>query len=53
MRPKDKGDKHMFKNICFRIVIPLILFGLLLSPGDAPVLAADVELSKDSTLKVI
>ena len=43
----------MFKNICFRIVIPLILFGLLLSPGDAPVLAADVELSKDSTLEGI
>ena len=43
----------MLNNICFRIVIPLILFGLLLSPGNAPVLAADVELSKDSTLEGI
>jgi polar amino acid transport system substrate-binding protein len=34
-------------------MIPLILFGLLLGPGDAPVLAADVELSEDSTLKGI
>ncbi len=53
MRPKDKGDTAMFKTICFRIMIPLILFGLLLAPGDAPVLAADVELSKDSTLEGI
>ena len=43
----------MFKTICFRIMIPLILFGLLLGPGDAPVLAADVKLSKDSTLEGI
>ena len=43
----------MFKTICFRIMIPLILFGLLLRPGDAPVLAADIELSKDSTLEGI
>ena len=43
----------MFKTICFRIMIPLILFGLLLAPGDAPVLAADVELSEDSTLEGI
>ena len=53
MRTKDKGDTAMFKTICFRIIIPLILFGLLLRPGDAPVLAADVELSKDSTLEGI
>ncbi len=51
--PKDKGDMAMLKTICFRIMIPLILFGLLLMPGDAPVLAADVELSKDSTLEGI
>ena len=43
----------MFKTICFRIVIPLILFGLLLWPGVPPVLAADVELSEDSTLEGI
>ena len=43
----------MLKTICFRIMIPLILLGLVLSPGDAPVLAADVELSKDSTLEGI
>ena len=43
----------MFKTSCFKIMIPLILFGLLLRPGDLPVLAADVELSKDSTLEGI
>ena len=43
----------MLKMICFRIMIPLILLGLLLVPGDAPVLAADVELSEDSTLEGI
>ena len=53
MKPKDKGDKAMFKTSCFKIMIPLILFGLLLRPGDSPVLAADVELSKDSTLEGI
>jgi polar amino acid transport system substrate-binding protein len=54
MKPKDKGDTAMLKMICFRIMIPLILFGLLLlRPGDSPVLAADVELAKDSTLEGI
>ncbi|MBT8370961.1 MAG: transporter substrate-binding domain-containing protein [Desulfobacterales bacterium] len=43
----------MLKTICFKIMIPLILFGLLLAPGDPLVLAADVELSKDSTLEGI
>ena len=43
----------MLNTICFRIIIPLILFGLLLWPGDAPVLAVDIELAKDSTLEGI
>ena len=43
----------MLKTICFRIMIPFILFGLLLWPGDSPVMAADVELSRDSTLEGI
>jgi polar amino acid transport system substrate-binding protein len=34
-------------------MMPLILFGLLLGPCDAAVWAADVELSKDSTLEGI
>ena len=43
----------MFKTSCFKIMIPLILFELLLWPGDSPVLAADVEFSKGSTLEGI
>jgi polar amino acid transport system substrate-binding protein len=43
----------MLKTICFRDIIPFILFGLLIWPGNALVLAADVELSKDSTLEGI
>ena len=43
----------MLKTICCRTMIPLILFGLLLIPGNTPVWAVDVELSEDSTLEGI
>ena len=51
--PEDKGDTTMLKTICFRIIIPLILAGLVFVPGGAPVMAADIVLSKDSTLEGI
>ena len=43
----------MFKTICFKMIIVFILSGLWLGHGGAPALAADVELSKDSTLEGI
>ena len=43
----------MHKHICFKMMIVLILSGLLMGLGDAPALALDVELSKDSTLEGI
>jgi polar amino acid transport system substrate-binding protein len=43
----------MLKIICFKIVIVFILSALWLVHGDAPALAVDVELSKDSTLEGI
>ena len=43
----------MFKTICFKMIIVFILSGLWLGSGGAPALAADVELSKDSTLEGI
>ncbi|MDC3237240.1 transporter substrate-binding domain-containing protein [bacterium] len=53
MRPKDEGDTHMFKNICFKIMIAFLLSGLWLGQGDAPALAAEVEFSKGSALEGI
>jgi polar amino acid transport system substrate-binding protein len=43
----------MFKTICFKMITVFILSVLWLVQGDAPALAADVELSKDSTLEGI
>jgi len=43
----------MLRTICFKIVIPLMLFGFLLGQGSTSIFAADVELSKDSTLEGI
>jgi len=43
----------MFKPICFKIIFALVLAGLWLGQWHAPALAADVELSKDSTLEGI
>ena len=43
----------MFKNICFKIIILFILFGLCPGLKSAPAMAVDVELSKDSTLEGI
>jgi polar amino acid transport system substrate-binding protein len=43
----------MFKTICFKMIIVLILSMLWLVQGAAPVPAKDVELSKDSTLEGI
>jgi polar amino acid transport system substrate-binding protein len=43
----------MFKTICFKIILVFILSGLWLGQGAEPALAADVELSKDSTLEGI
>lgn len=43
----------MFKTICFKMIIVFILSGLWLVQADAPALAKDVELSKDSTLEGI
>ena len=41
----------MFKTICFKIIFALVLSGLWLGQWNAPALAADEELSKDSTLE--
>ncbi|MGD9064618.1 MAG: transporter substrate-binding domain-containing protein [Desulfobacterales bacterium] len=43
----------MVKTVCFKIIIVFILSVLWLVQGDAPALAIDVELSKDSTLEGI
>ena len=43
----------MFKTVCFKIIFALVLSGLWLGQWNAPALAADVELSKDSTLEGI
>ena len=43
----------MFKTICLKIITIFILSVLGLVQGDAPALAVDVELSKDSTLEGI
>ena len=43
----------MHKHICLRSMIALILASLIVGFGDAPALAKDVELSKDSTLEGI
>jgi polar amino acid transport system substrate-binding protein len=41
----------MFKTICYKAIIVLMLAGLWLVSGSGPARAADVELSKDSTLE--
>jgi len=43
----------MFKTICLKVIIVFILSVLGLVLGDAPALAKDVELSRDSTLEGI
>ncbi len=43
----------MFKTICLKIIMVFMLSVLGLVQGDAPALAVDVELSKDSTLEGI
>ncbi len=43
----------MFKTICFKIIFAILLSWLCLGQWNAPALAADVELSKDSTLEGI
>jgi len=43
----------MLKTICVNIISAVLLSLLWLGPGSAPVLAVDVELSKDSTLEGI
>ena len=43
----------MFKTICLKVIIAFILSVLWLAQWDAPALAADVELSQDSTLEGI
>ena len=43
----------MHKHICLKSMIALILASLIVGFGDAPALARDVELSKDSTLEGI
>jgi polar amino acid transport system substrate-binding protein len=43
----------MLKTICFRIIFAILLSWLWLVPCNAPALAQDVELSKDSTLEGI
>jgi polar amino acid transport system substrate-binding protein len=43
----------MLKTICFKMMIVFILSALWLVHADAPALAVDVELSKDSTLEGI
>jgi len=52
-RQNHIGDTDMFKTICFKIILVFILSGLWLGQGAEPALAADVELSKDSTLEGI
>ena len=43
----------MFKTICFKIIVVFILSVLAMVQGEAPALAIDIELSKDSTLEGI
>ena len=43
----------MLKTICFKIIFAILLSWLGLGQWNAPALAADVELSKDSTLEGI
>ena len=43
----------MLKTICFKIILVILLSWLGLGQWNAPALAADVELSKDSTLEGI
>jgi polar amino acid transport system substrate-binding protein len=43
----------MLKTICFKIIFAILLSWLWLGQWNAPVLAQDVELSKDSTLEGI
>ncbi len=43
----------MFKPICFKIMLVILLSWLWLGQWSAPALAVDVELSKDSTLEGI
>jgi polar amino acid transport system substrate-binding protein len=43
----------MFKTLCFKIIVVFILWVLAMVQGDAPALAIDIELSKDSTLEGI
>ena len=43
----------MYKTICFKIIMVFILSVLAMVQGDAPALAIDIELSKDSTLEGI
>ncbi|MEN8808543.1 MAG: hypothetical protein ABF291_13775, partial [Desulfobacterales bacterium] len=43
----------MLKTICFKIIFAILLSWLWLGHWNAPALAADVELSKDSTLEGI
>jgi polar amino acid transport system substrate-binding protein len=43
----------MLKTICFKTIIVFFLSVLWMGQGDAPALAADVELSEDSTLEGI
>ncbi len=50
-RQNLQGDTDMHKTICFKMIMVFILSVLWLVFGTAPVLGADVELSKDSTLE--
>ena len=43
----------MFKTLCFKIIFAILLSGLWVGQWSAPARAADVELSKDSTLEGI
>ena len=43
----------MLKDICFKIIIGLVLSGIWLGSGGTPAFATDAELSKDSTLEGI
>ena len=43
----------MFKTICFKIIVTVLLTWLWLGQWHAPALAQDAELSKDSTLEGI
>jgi polar amino acid transport system substrate-binding protein len=53
MKPKDKGDTAMLKISGSKILMPFILLGLVLGIANAPVFAADVVLSQNSTLEGI